>query len=148
LKAVWAVGSTARIDLSRTAAVDGDPATRYTLDPSDGAARALYVRLGDVRLVEAGVLNALVDMIDVGCLVVQTTTSVYRELESAIAARDWTGNGRFCGSTGGRDEVSAVQRFDTTQVDGKRAGWLRIVPVAGHELTLRAIGEVVAVGRP
>ncbi len=147
LQAVWAVGPDARVDLSGTAAVDGDPLTRYVLAEEEGFTDALYVRLGDVRLLEAGVLNALVDGIEDGCLVVETTPSVYRTLHGAIGGSDWTGSGRFCGPTGGRGEVSAVQRFDTTQVDGRRAGWMRIRPASGA-LRLRAVGEVVAFGRP
>lgn len=148
LEGVWAVGPGVRLDLRGTAAVDGDPLTRQTLDPALGLADALYVQLGDVRLTEAGILNALVESADQGCLVIQTSPSVYRVLDAAIAGVDWVGSARFCGSTGGLGEVSALQQFTTTGVDGRRAGWLRIVSDETTPLRLAAVGEVVAYGRP
>lgn len=146
LKGVWAVGDTVRIDLAGTPAVDGDPLTRYDLDSSQGIADSLYVQLGDVNLTEAGILNTVVAMADLGCMVVQTSPSVYRSLEGAIDGLDWTGNARFCGSTGARDEVSALQRFATSSINGKRAGWLRILPVGDDPLHFISVGEVIAVG--
>jgi hypothetical protein len=147
---VWAVGPVAtgaRVELAGTTAVDGDPLTRYLLPDALGPFDAVYVQLGDVRLLEAGLLNGLIDGIEEGCLVVETTPSVFRSLDGALAAGDWTGNGRFCGQTGGRGELSAVQRFDTTDVDGRRAGWMRI-RTTGGTLRIRGVGEVVAFGRP
>lgn len=148
VRGAWAVGPKALEDLTGTAATDGDPITRHTLDTSRGDFDAVYVLLGDVRLVEAGLLNAFVDNADLGCLVVETTPSVYRRIETATSAPDWSGMGRFCGSAGTPGEMSAVQRFRTTDVDGKRAGWVRIRVVSGDPLRILEVGEVTASGFP
>ena len=144
---IWAIGPQAQIPLVGTPAVDGDPTTQFIPDPAFGPVNSVYIQLGDVRLTEAGLLNTFAENASTGCLLIQLTPSVYRTLEGALQAQDWTEGTLLCGTAGPSSTLNSTQRFDTEEVDGQRAGWLRILPLNDDAIELTAIGEFVAFGR-
>lgn len=141
--AVWAVGSSVAVDLTETAARDGDPVTR--VDVSNDDVEALYVFAGDARLTEVSLLNTVVDDAE-NCMTIQTSPTPYASLEAAIGGVDWVGSVRLCGSTGAPDEVSFVQLLAPSQPEGQRAAWIRITAAPGETIRFLSIGEVSALG--
>lgn len=141
---VWAVGTGPDELLTGTAALDGDPATRAEIT---NGATAIYVKLPLSVVTDAGVLNALVSDAAEGCLVLEFSDTVFSDIDAAKASSDgaWTAAGKFCGETGGPDEVSALAGFDTTASEGKAAGWMRVRAEAdgmGAQPRFQAVGEV------
>jgi hypothetical protein len=144
LEGIWAVGPISDQELTGTPAVDGDPATRQTITNN---ATAIYAKLPLSVVTDAGVLNTVVKNAASGCLVLEFSATVYNDLAAAKAssAGDWAKAGKFCGETGGRDEVSALAGFDTAASQGKTAGWMRLTAVSdtvGTTLEFEAVGEV------
>jgi hypothetical protein len=120
---VWAVGAGADQRLDGEA-VDGDPRTRETVT---NQATAIYAKLQPGTISDAGLLNALVPGISKGCLVLEFTVTAHSDLAAAKgASMGWEKKGKFCGETGGRDEISALAGFDTTSSDGVVAAWMRL----------------------
>ncbi|MCA9554432.1 MAG: hypothetical protein KC933_30640 [Myxococcales bacterium] len=144
VEGIWAVGPTSDQELTGTPAVDGNPATRQEITNN---ATAIYAKLPLSVVTDAGVLNTLVKNAASGCLVLEFSATVFNDLAAAknSSAGDWSKAGKFCGETGGRDEVSALAGFDTAASQGKTAGWMRLVAVpdsAGAVVEFQAVGEV------
>lgn len=144
IEGIWAVGVGPDQELTGTAAVDGNPATRETITNS---ATAIYAKLPLSVVTDAGVLNTLVQDAANACLVLEFSATVHNDIAAAKASSnaDWAQAGKFCGETGGANEVSALAGFDTTASQGKTAGWMRLraVPDGGMGTPrFEAVGEV------
>ncbi len=142
VEGIWAVGVGADQELTGTAAVDGNPATRVDITNN---ATAIYAKLPLASVItDAGVLNTLVRDAAKACLVLEFSPTVYTDVGGAKAGGDWVQAGKFCGENGAANEVSALAGFDTSNSEGKQAGWMRL----RAELVEGAIGspEFEAVG--
>jgi hypothetical protein len=103
------------------------------------------LQLGTIS--DAGILNALVPAISKGCLILEFTVTAHSDIATAKGASSgWEQKGKFCGETGGRDEISALAGFDTSSSDGVVAAWMRVraVPDAMSLAapTFAEVGEV------
>lgn len=144
VEGIWAVGVGADQELTGTAAVDGNPATRVDITNN---ATAIYAKLPLSVVTDAGVLNTLVKDAANACLILEFSATVFTDLAAAKAssASDWAQAGKFCGENGGVNEVSALAGFDTTASEGKTAGWMRLRAVADSVMgspEFEAVGEV------
>lgn len=148
VEGIWAVGVGADQELTGTAAVDGNPATRVDINNN---ATAIYAKLPLSVVTDAGVLNTLVKDAAKACLILEFSPTVYGDLAAAKAGTDWVKAGKFCGETGGTNEVSALAGFDTTSSDGKTAGWMRLRAVADGAIgspEFEAVGEIAIYKKP
>lgn len=143
---IWAVGVGADQSLKGTAADDGDPATRETINNS---ATAIYVKLASpVPVTDGGILNTLLQDAAKSCVIVEFTVDSYTDIAAAKQNADsssWTRKGKFCGENGARNEISALASFDTTASDGVTAAWMRLKAEpdgSGANPAFRAVGEV------
>jgi len=144
VEGIWAVGVGADQELTGTAAVDGNPATRVDIINN---ATSIYAKLPLSVVTDAGVLNTLVKDAAKSCLILEFSATVYSDLDAAKASSsvDWAQAGKFCGENGGANEVSALAGFDTTASEGKTAGWMRLRAVADGLMgapEFEAVGEV------
>ncbi len=144
VEGIWAVGTGADQELTGTAAVDGNPATRVDIVNN---ATSIYAKLPLSVVTDAGVLNTLVKDAANSCLILEFSATVYSDLDAAKASSsvDWAQAGKFCGENGGANEVSALAGFDTTASEGKTAGWMRLRAVADGLMgapEFEAVGEV------
>lgn len=140
----WAVNDSGNEVLDGSAATDLDPATRVTLA---SPASAIYVQLPAGTLVtDAGILNSLVDNAFSACVVLEFSGTAYNDVDGAKGAgsSDWVQKGRFCGGSGGNNEISALVSFDTSSSMGQSAAWMRfrIESDGMTDSTFTEIGEV------
>jgi len=141
---VWAISGSDSEDLSTGAATDSMPSTRATLAK---AADSIYAKfaLGTV-VTDAGILNSVVDNAYAACVVVEYTGELADDLAKAqgLAADKWTQKGRFCGVSGGNNEISALVNFSGSSSSGVQATWLRfrIESTGMAAATFTEVGEV------
>lgn len=138
---IWAVGAGADQPLKGTRADDGDAATR---EPITNSATAIYVKFeSGAELSDGGLLNSLMNDAYLGCVVIETNTSIFDTIADAKTnTQGWTPKGKFCGGNGSDRALSALVNFTPRQL----TPWMRfrIEPSSGGNPYFQEIGEVAA----
>lgn len=138
---IWAVGAGADQALKNTRADDGDAATR---EPITNNASAIYVKFeSGAELSDGGLLNSLMNDAYVGCVVIETNTSIFDTItEAKTNTQGWTAKGKFCGGNGSDRALSALVNFNPRQL----TPWMRfrIEPTTSGNPYFQEIGEVAA----
>jgi hypothetical protein len=152
LAGIWAVTDTMNQSLffdPPGPAHDGNVRTRATIMLAN--ARAIYVKFSALEFFsDAGLLNSLVEQAGSACVVVEFSGNGVESIDDAkrLGADQWEAGGKFCGSTGAKNEMAALLSYDTTNSRGKTGAWMRYRLIAdanedaGATPAFKEIGEV------